>query len=262
MSGYKGLQRYPSDLWEGDGGIKGHRSVHKFGDSVDLVSTYSPIVRGGLYQMRKPADAEYLRIKAGGDAADAAAGLGAQSFTFEYIDAFGQKRVNDVATAGALASAQTQHKAIRFFRGYVSGSGTYADMTAQSHVGQINIEGVSTGNDWGRVVLDNRSQGQTQIGMFPVALGERALLRSVMFTVTSGKPTDFTMFRRDNFLIEAAPYKPMKTKTEFFGITDKHHHAFKVPKRFEALSEFGFLARSADPLAYASVTMEITVIKD
>ena len=63
------------------GNITGSTIVNKFGRNASVGTTYVPVTVGGVYNTPQPAAATTLRIKAGGDANDAAAGTGAREVT-------------------------------------------------------------------------------------------------------------------------------------------------------------------------------------
>lgn len=89
-----------------------------------------------------------MRIKAGGNAADTAAGAGAREVTLIGLDASGNVVTEAIATNGISASSATTNSFIRLYRAYVSASGTYATAAAGSHTAAIVIENSAGGTDW------------------------------------------------------------------------------------------------------------------
>jgi hypothetical protein len=86
---------------------KGNRSINIFGRNTSIGITFEPITPGGVLRLPLPADAQRLRIAAGGNAADSAAGAGAQQILISGLNAEGNKAAEIVTTAGATASALT-----------------------------------------------------------------------------------------------------------------------------------------------------------
>ena len=89
-----------------EGKVPGREIVNKFGSNAavpngvfEIVSSLSVPYEGFL------SAPSTVRIKAGGDAADTAAGAGAQSVFVEGIDDSLARVLVEIPTAGALASA-------------------------------------------------------------------------------------------------------------------------------------------------------------
>jgi len=101
-----------------------------------------------MYVALQPAAATTLRIKAGGDALDTAAGAGAREVTLQGIDELGNEVTESLATAGASASAVTTNKFIRLYRAWVSSVGRYGTMAAGGHEDDIVIEKGTGSQDW------------------------------------------------------------------------------------------------------------------
>ena len=86
-------QRYKNSLPWGHqltrNNIQLARIRHQFGRNVACGTSYTPVSDIGVYRTPQVGSATALRIKAGGNAADTAAGAGARSVRLTGIDASG-----------------------------------------------------------------------------------------------------------------------------------------------------------------------------
>lgn len=246
----------PFYLGVSQGTQTGYSVVHKFGRNAEVGTTFVPVCNGGVYQTPQVASATTLRIKAGGDAGDAAAGAGARSVTLEGLDETGAEVSETVATAGASASDFTTTTFLRLFRVYVATSGTYATSTAASHVEDIVIEDGT--NDWATITSTGFPRGQSQIGVYSVPLGKRAFIEQVEVSTESTKVVDLNFYARENILETDPPYTAMRLKRELVGIEGNSQSLFLIPKGpYPALTDIGFMARVANSTADVSVDFTI-----
>lgn len=244
-----------------NGSIPGHSVVHKFG-AANVGTTYTPVCEGGNWRTPQVAAATTLRIKAGGNAADTAAGLGAREVTLSGIDASGNEIQETLATNGASASAATTNSFIRLHRLWVSASGTYADQSNGSHVGDITIEDSAGTQDWAIIKSANWPRGQSQIGCFTIPAGKRGFIQNVFVSVDTTKTVDISFFQRQNILETAAPYTAMRLITEMKGISGPFSLAIGTPiNGFHGPSDIGFMARTPAGTADLTVDYEI-LLKD
>ena len=191
------------------GNIAGHSLVHKFGHNDAVGTTYVPIAQGGIYRTPQPAAATTLRVKAG-NTNDTAAGSGAREVTVQGLDETGAVVTEALATAGLSASAATSATFIRFFRAWVSDSGTYATQTAGSHAAAIVIENSAGTQDWGTITATGFPVAQSEIGAYSVPAGFDAYLLSTIIFTDTAKTTNLIFFRRESILDAAAPYDGMR----------------------------------------------------
>ena len=195
------------------GNVAGHSIIHKFGRNTAIPTAFTPVCLGGVYQTPQPASATTLRIKAGGNAADTAAGAGAREITLVGLDETGAEVTEAVATAGASASAVTTATFMRLFRAFVSASGTYTTLlvASPSHVGDIVIENGAGGTDWATIDSTTLPNAQSEIGIYSLATGFTAQIMSVAVFSDSSKVTVARLFRRESILDAAAPFQAMRT---------------------------------------------------
>ena len=242
------------------GNVKGCSIVHKFGHNAAVGTSLAVISGGGVYNTPQTTGATTLRIKAGGNANDTAAGTGARQITIEGIDETGALVSETVATAGASASSATTITFMRVFRVWVSSSGTYATTAAGSHAADIVIENGAGGTDWATITLNSFPNSQSEIGVYTVPLGKTAYVLSIAVFIESTKAVNIEFFKRGGVLDTVAPYEAMRVQLSISGGTDDITLRPVVPMKFDALTDFGFMAKVATGTASASVDFEIMLI--
>jgi len=243
------------------GRVPGSSVVHKFGFSGSVSTTFAPLTSINDYQMPQVAGATTLRVAAGGNAADDAAGAGAREITFEGLSTTGAPITEAVATAGASASSATSASFLRLFRAWVSASGAYADgHTTFSHAAAITIENSGGGTNWAQILHTPGALGQTQISAYSVPLGKTAYIRSVFLNVDSSKAVDFRLMQRRSILDAAAPYSAWRLVDQQPGVTGTMPMSPHAPLGpFPALTDLVFLARVATGNGSASADFEIVL---
>lgn len=242
-------------------------TINKFGRAT-VGTTLVPIGyaggTGGIYQTPQSGSATTLRIKAGGNANDTAAGSGAREVTLQGLDETGALVTEAVATAGASASSATTTTFIRLFRAWVSASGTYATSSAGSHSGSITIENGAGGTDWAVIDATVFPFGQSEIAAYSVPLGYTAFLHRFDIQISSTKVVDAVFFTREGILKTAAPYDAMRNKQYYPGITEsgfwkEFGHA---PLRCPELTDIGFMAKVSTGTSNVSIEFDMTLVKN
>ena len=167
--------------------VDGQMLVHKFGALAGLIGMQDICGVGGIYPW--PITAETLRVRAGGDAADAAAGNGAQKVLILGVDANFDLISEEVTLAGVSQSAPTTLSFMRVYRAYVTDVGTYGE----ANTGVIDIENTTTLANLARI---ESGIGQTQMTMYTVPAGFTAFLDRINVGVTGSKDASFRFFQR------------------------------------------------------------------
>lgn len=253
---------FPSGLDITRGVASGCKAINKFGRNLSVGNTYVPVCIGGFYRTPQASAAATLRIKAGGNAADTAAGSGARKITLIGLNASGEEITETLTTAGAAASAPTAQSFMRLYRAYVSESGTYASQTAPSHAGSIVIENSAGGQDWATIQDTTISRAQTQIGAYTIPKDRSAVISSIKFSCDPAKKVNLVLFQRQQILQSAAPYEAMRLVEEFRQISGLHQINYELPLGpFPELTDIGFLARSDTTAVDISVSFEIVEFK-
>jgi len=249
---------YPTAEDISRGIVVGARSIHKFGRNSAVGASYAPVSIGGIYRTPQPANATALRIKAGGNANDTAAGSGAREITVIGLNASGSEITETIATAGASASAATQQTFIRLYRAYVSKSGTYASQTAGSHAGSIVIENAAGGTNWATIFDTTFPRAQTQIAVYSIPRNRSAIITDMNISSDADKKANVVMFQRQNILQASAPYDGMRVVEEFTQVAGLHNVVFSTPLGpFPELTDIGFMARSTSTAIDMAISFNI-----
>jgi hypothetical protein len=205
----------------GAGQVPGLGDVQKFGLNPGVTTgAYQDIWEdGGLYPW--PQVARAVRIAAGGDANDAAAGTGARAVTIVGLDENWQPVEETVATAGASASALTSALFIRVFRAFVSDAGSYTG----TNDADIRIE-ESTGTDTLAVIP--AESGQTQMAIYTIPDGRIGRICFVWFAGSSAQTYNVRLYKRERADIVAAPFGPVRVVTQINGVVTSGDRPFCV----------------------------------
>lgn len=191
--------------------------ISRYGYNTAVGSTSVPITQNGVYRTPQASAATTLRIKAGGNANDTAAGSGAQEVTIVGLNSVGALISDKVSTNGASASSATTKQFIRVWRCYVSKSGTYASNGTLSQAGVITIENGVGGTDWAQIGASGSLFANAEIGCFTVPLGYTARILRFGFASDSTKITNIDMMRRGSILQTSTPYSPFIRVFGVFG---------------------------------------------
>lgn len=244
----------------------GITSVKKFGRNAAVGTSFVPVCIDGLYQTPQPGSATALRIKAGGNANDTAAGTGARSVRVTGTDENFELATEVITTAGASASSATTTTFTRLFLIDVETSGTYATLTAGSHAGKIVIENSAGGTDWGAMDAAGFAKSGSEIGAYTIPSGYTGFIKLRDLSIDSGKTVDAIFFSRPNCDQTAAPYSAMRARSVITGVAGGSIEAFgatDVPfGPFVGPTDVGFMAKVASGTASVSVEFEIILVEN
>ncbi len=170
----------------------------KFGFNA-VVSTSAEAVHslGGLINF--PTAAETVRIKAGGNAADTAAGDGARSVTVVGIDVNLQLVEETLATAGASASAPTTALFWRIFRTFVVDVG----LAGVGNTAAIVIENTTATQELINIPI---GAGQSQSSLISTPIKRPIVITGLTLEVEAALVVEFKLYVRENFNVVAAPF--------------------------------------------------------
>lgn len=211
------------------GNVTGHALVHKFGRNDGVGATFEGIhLLSGAFNFLTAAST--VRIKAGGNAADTAAGVGAQAITIEGLDNSLNFVSESVATAGGSASSNTSASFWRVFRLYVTpaSAGAYATSagTVGANTGIVTVENSAGGTD---LITIGAGEGQSQYGAYAVPTGKTAYFLSATMTTDGNKAADFRCYTRENLSDFSTPFEPKRLKVYFDGILGTFSFSPKSP---------------------------------
>lgn len=241
-------------------------SIKKFGRNPAVGTAYEPISIGGIYRTPQSGSATTLRVKAGGNANDTAAGSGARSVTLVGSDENFNEVIETVDTAGASASSATTATFTRLYRMFVASSGTYATASSGSHSGDIVIQDSAGTQDWGTIDSTNLPKGQSEIGAYTIPAGKTGYVKLRDVSIDSGKTIDLVFFSRANCDETAAPYTAMRAQSVVSGVTGGSIETFgavDIPfGPYIGPTDIGFMARVTSGTASVSVEFEIFLVNE
>ena len=243
------------------GSIFNATSIYRMGTGL-VATEYVPIADVLAYRTPQAGSATALRIKAGGNAADDAAGAGARSVRLTGLSATGAVVSETLATAGASASAATTQTFIRLFDAEVIDSGTYGTQSVGSHVGDIVIENASGGTDWAKIPINGFPTSRSSIGSYTVPDQHTAYVTDIQIQVEGSKTADVLMLSRGGVLQTAAPYRPIYRENEWAGVTEEVHEHFNMPLRFEELTDIGLIGKVSNGTGTITTTIEILLLRN
>ena len=258
-------QRYKNTLPWGHqvsrGNVQQVHVHHQFGRNIACGTSYVPVSDNGVYRTPQAGSATALRIKAGGNAADTAAGAGARSVRLYGIDSNGDEVVETIATAGASASSATSASFIRLYQAEVASSGTYGTQDAGSHVGNITIENAAGTQDWAQIQLNGFPASVTGIGSLTIPRNHVGLITTVQINVDLTKSTDVLILKRGGILDTVAPYQPIYKVQEFIGVARSISVQFDTPIKITELTDIGILAKVSNGTGAVSINMEVLMLE-
>lgn len=236
------------------GRIAGHSLVHKFGRN-------DSIPNGSFAKVCLLADSNLsvaavttVRIKAGGDAADTAAGAGAREITIQGIDSTLAEVTETIATAGASASSSTSKSWWRVHRMWVSDCGTYG----ASNTAAITLENTAGTQDF---ISIGAGEGQTQYAGYTIPTGKTAYFLSALITVDSNKAADIKLMTRENMTDVTPGVSPLRLKNYWDGVAGALIFKPRSPGGpISALTDVWVEAQGSGAVAEVSADFELLLV--
>ena len=238
------------------GNVAGHSMVHKFGRNDELPNGSWEVINllGSTWPILSAATT--VRIKAGGNAADTAAGAGAREVTVQGIDSNGDETSETIATAGASASSATTASFWRIHRAWVSSVGTYGS----ANTAAVTIENSGGGTDLIQIAAD---EGQTQFAGFTIPSGKTGYLISLHLTVDASKAADFRVFTLNDITDTTAPMASKRLKLYFDGVLGELRYVPKGPElSLSALTDIWIEASGGGAGTEVSADFELLLVDD
>jgi hypothetical protein len=253
-------------VWSGNAGIDwysavslglvpGMSIVHKYGRNGAVPNgSWEAITPSGAINFLQAATP--VRIKAGGNAADTAAGAGARKITVEGLDSNLALATEEIVTAGASASSVTAISFWRIFRAYVSDDSTGA--YGGSNTGAITVENGAGGTD---LIQIGSGEGQSQFGSYSIPVGKTGYVIGGDATVNGVKAASVRGFVRANLNKVTTPFSPKKLKIQSDGILGQSVLISKSARIIlPQLSDIWFEANGGGAATEASVDFEILLV--
>ena len=223
-----------------------------FGRNPNLVSgVFQDIWAAGIPVTWLTA-ASPIRIRAGGDAADDAAGVGARSILLDGLDSNWDVASEVIATAGTLASAATSVSFIRINGATVLDAGTYTG----NNIGDVVIE--TTG---GVEMADIRSGvGRTQLGFCSTPRATDVFIQQVRAFVSSNRPANVRLMVRERGDIVVAPFRAFTQVDAFDEIVNEIDVIHSSWQKFDECSDIVFQGFSTMATSSVEVTLDAVLV--
>lgn len=205
------------------GKVSGHALLHKFGRCANVPNGSWVFINTLCLTAWPLSAATTVRIKAGGNVNDTAAGTGAREITIQGIDSSFNEITETIATAGASASANTAASFWRVNRMWVSAVGTYE----AANTGNIVLEDSGGVGDIIEMMLD---EGQSQFAQWTVPIGKTAYLLETHIHVDSNKTSNIRLFTREDIDDITAPMPSKRVRVFFDGVQGEARHPAQSPE--------------------------------
>ena len=191
------------------GMIKDKQAISIDGRNGDVGTTTEDIWNnGGPYPW--PTVAETIRIKAGGDVNDTAAGTGARSIKVMGLDANYEEIEETLTTAGASASAVTTQLFLRVLKAQVVDCGTRIG----TNIGGVTLENTTSLNE---LAFIETGFGVTKLSMYTIPAGKNAFITRFTTNVDAGgnKLGTVSLNVCEENSAGAAPYRGLQKVIQF-----------------------------------------------
>ena len=241
------------------GNVAGHSIIHKFGHNTATANGSWQGVLEVAAQFPFVTAASTVRVKAGGNAADIAAGAGAQAVTVEGLDDTGAFASESIELAGASASAVTTTLFWRVFRMYITPlrAGSYSSLLPTA---TITLENGTGGTDLITILAE---EGQSEFCCYSIPLGKTGYLISLTLSSDSTKASNFRLFTRAALTDFTTPFAPKLQKGYYSGVVNTiviNHNAPRLT--IPALTDIWIEAYGAGAISEVSAEMEILLVDD
>ena len=239
------------------GTVKGHSIIHKFG-AATLTTALRVVSQTGAYQT--PLAAVLLEVVSD-SAADGVGGIGARKVKIIGLNSSWEEIEQEIELNGVTPVA-IPVAMIRLYRWFISESGSYADSTTSSHVGNISIQALGAGTVWDTIPVSPVPTGQSVIGVYTVPIKKTGFLLSKKIFVDSSKAADIFFFQRPFANDVTAPYKGTRRMIEReVGLAGTLPMDFVSPKGpFVGPCDIGFIGSVSVGTAEASVEFELILV--
>ena len=213
-------------------------SERKFGHREGVTATPADVWTGTANDYPFAIAPDVMRVAAGGDIADDAAGAGARSVTIVGLAAGTWAEAQEtVATAGIGASAPTAQSFIRVFRCFVEDVGAYG----ASNVADISVE--TTGGV--ELCHIQAARSRSQMAIWTVPAGKTAWVVQPAISVEGNFQASMVLNVRQSADTVLAPFAPTVTLFEVDGLTGTSAFMKEVPIEVPGRSDVWWTATGA-----------------
>lgn len=232
--------------------LVGLTTLYKFGRVSAVTTTEQVVWEGGTTYDGFLTAASAVRVKAGGNANDDAAGTGARTIVVVGLDQDWAEASETITLAGTSASSATTTTFIRVFRAYVATTGTYTG----ANIGAVDIE--TTGGVL--LVQISAGNGQSTIAVYTVPAGYTMFVRSIAAVVDGNKNVNVNIWQRQNADTISAPYTAKRLVESLPGISGAIGQESKAWRSFPAKCDFWFTAAALTGTSGVFVEFEAVLV--
>lgn len=193
--------------------------VSKFGANPSVGNGTEEDIWGVGGSFAWPTTAQTVRVKAGGNAADDAAGAGARTVTIEGLNQDFVVTTETLTLAGASASSASTTTFFRVYRAFVATTGAYTG----NNTGVITIENTSSAQV---IISIQAGAGQSQTSQYTVPAGYTAYLIRANISCEATKPATVTFWQRRTAQTVTAPYSAKRMIATWLSVTDSVARVF------------------------------------
>ena len=233
--------------------------VVKWGENLTVPNgAWEMITASSVSSYPWPQAATTIRVKAGGDAADAAAGAGAQTIRVYGLDENLALAEEDITlnANGTLASASTTTTFFRVFRALVLTTGTYGGKNTAA----ITIEDTAGSND---LLLIEAAEAQTQHCAYSIPAGYTGYMLGWEAHIQATKPADVRICFRENLSDVTTPFSPTRVVFIEHGVEgETQNQPTSVMAVLPGGSDIWIEAEGGGAATQVSAAMEILLVKD
>lgn len=232
-------------------------TVHKFGLNLTTASGDAIWEPGGAYPyLTYTGTALAMRVKAGGNAADTAAGTGARTVTIQGLDGAFAIASETVTLDGANASAATTTTFSRVLRAFVTTAGS-----GRVNAAAIDIEDSAGGATYARIIA---GESQSQLGFLTVPAGYKGFLTQILLATDVASATATVRvdgFNRAGASTVAAPFTSARiwfTELAMSRENGEVQRHFEEPVEFAPLTDIWF--RGTPSVGTPGVSVQFTML--
>jgi hypothetical protein len=238
------------------GNVSGKTAVRVFGRDSAATTTSRLIwdVSSTAYPFLTSAIA--LRIKAGGNAADASSGAGARSITIYGLDGTGAAISETLDTNGESASSSTSATFYRI---------NYAEVATAGAIGVANTAAITIETTGGVTVARiPTGVGKTRLALYSTPVNKMGYLRRVRVSAEGSKAGNFIVYTRKTILDVSVPVSPRISILSFDLVDGGTSDGFTLefPIELAATSDIWVAGQASTGTAALSAELEIEVIDD
>jgi len=234
------------------GNVPRYSMIKMFGRNDSIINGIWSLVSVSTPSGAFPQSGSPVRIKAGGDPADSASGVGARSVSIRGLNTDLVDVSETVIPSGANASTYTTNSFWRVYLGSVITAGTYNG----TNVGDIVIENAEN------MLTITADEGKTQHGAFCIPSGHTGQIVGVYLNADAVKAADFRLMHRSGFTDISPPVGAKQLNIYWDGVLGYVSHITAPTPPLPALTDVWMEARGGGANTEVSVGFDVLLKQD